>query len=139
MSEQEHFFRTIHLHVIQCDDQVRQDAVLKSPEEFQRFLENFQIRGGGGTDFRPAFEYVESLRRSGAFTRLRGLIYFTDGKGIYPVQAPSYDTAFVFIRNQYQEEAVPAWAMKLILEPEELWEKGTMGDVEEIFQKENLT
>ena len=139
LSEQEHFFRTIHLHVIQCDDQVRQDAVLKSPEEFQRFLENFQIRGGGGTDFRPAFEYVESLRRSGAFTRLRGLIYFTDGKGIYPVQAPSYDTAFVFIRNQYQEEAVPAWAMKLILEPEELWEKGTMGDVEEIFQKENLT
>lgn len=139
LSEQEHFFRTIHLHVIQCDDQVRQDAVLKSPEEFQRFLENFQIRGGGGTDFRPAFEYVESLRRSGAFTRLRGLIYFTDGKGIYPVQAPSYDTAFVFIRNQYQEEAVPAWAMKLILEPEELWEKGTMGDVEEIFQKESLT
>lgn len=55
--------------MIQCDDQVRQDAVLKSPEEFQRFLENFQIRGGGGTDFRPAFEYVESLRRS---ARLHG-------------------------------------------------------------------
>ncbi len=140
LSEQEHFFRSIHLHVIQCDEQVRQDAVLKSPEEFRRFLENFQIQGGGGTDFRPAFEYVEGLRRSGAFTRLRGLIYFTDGKGIYPIQAPSYDTAFVFIRDQYQEESVPAWAMKLILEPEELLEDGEMRDVEEeIFRKEILT
>lgn len=37
LSEQEHFFRTIHLHVIQCDDQVRQDAVLKSPENFSAF------------------------------------------------------------------------------------------------------
>ena len=83
---------------------------------------------------------MEGLRRSGAFTRLRGLIYFTDGKGIYPIQAPSYDTAFVFIRDQYQEESVPAWAMKLILEPEELLEDGEMRDVEEeIFRKEILT
>ena len=133
LSVQENFFRRIHLHVIQCDDQVRQDVTLKSPDEFERFLQDFQIRGGGGTDFRPAFEYVEGLRAAGAFTKLRGLIYFTDGKGIYPVKAPAYDTAFVFIRDQYQDEAVPPWAMKILLEPEDLLEKGEKREVEQLL------
>ena len=53
---------------------------------------------------------------------MKGLIYFTDGKGIYPVQAPSYDTAFVFIERMFSDEAVPAWAMKVVLEEEQLRE-----------------
>ena len=140
LSGEESFFRRIHLHVIQCDEKVRQDALLKSPEEFRNFMEEFRLTGGGGTDFRPAFEYVEQLRRAGEFRKLRGLIYFTDGKGIYPVQAPAFETVFVFIRDQYQDEAVPAWAMKLILEPDDVMEMGQMRDVsKEILRKENLT
>ena len=46
-------------------------------------------------------------------------------KGIYPVQAPPYDTAFVFIENMFSDESVPAWAMKVVLEEEQIMEYGS--------------
>jgi len=116
LSESESYFRKINVHIIQCDDQVRSDAVITDRRQMEDYMENFTIMGGGGTDFRPAFEYVDSLRKQGRFTRLRGLLYFTDGKGIYPVKMPPFDTAFVFIQDQYEDVSVPPWAMKLILE-----------------------
>lgn len=54
---------------------------------------------------------------------MKGLLYFTDGEGIYPVKRPVYDTAFVFVKDQYTDISVPAWAIKLILEPEQLLEE----------------
>ena len=86
-------------------------------------MDDFSIIGQGGTDFRPAFEYVNLLIRQGVFHRLRGLLYFTDGEGIYPVKQPVYDTAFVFVKEQYTDISVPPWAIKLILEPEQLTEE----------------
>ena len=56
----------------------------------------------------------------GIFKKLRGLLYFTDGKGIYPVTMPPYDTAFVFMEDQYEDISVPGWAMKVILTEEDL-------------------
>lgn len=66
------------------------------------------------------FEYVNGLHNQGEFAKLRGLLYFSDGKGIYPVKMPPYDVAFVFIKDQYQDESVPDWAMKLILDKEDV-------------------
>ena len=123
LSQSESFFRQINIHIVQCDDKVQSDVVVKSAEDLENYRKNLVLKGHGGTDFRPAFEYVNGLRAAGAFTRLRGLIYFTDGKGIYPVQAPPYDTAFVFIKDQFSDESVPAWAMKVILEEEDLPEE----------------
>lgn len=120
LSQSESFFRQINIHIIQCDDRIQSDVVVKNAEDLENYRKNLVLKGQGGTDFRPAFEYVNGLRAAGAFTRLRGLIYFTDGKGIYPVQAPAYDTAFVFIKDQFSDESVPAWAMKVILEEENL-------------------
>ena len=77
-----------------------------------------QIKGYGGTDFRPAFEYVNTLKVTGQLNGLKGLIYFTDGKGIYPVAAPTYDVAFVFIKERFSEEDFPAWAMRVVLDEE---------------------
>ena len=50
-----------------------------------------QIRGLGGTDFRPVFEYVEQLRKDKEFINLKGLIYFTDGCGEFPAKKPEDD------------------------------------------------
>ena len=83
-------------------------------------MEQFQLKGMGGTDFRPAFSYVNTLLEKKSFQKLRGLIYFTDGYGIYPLKKPVYDTAFVFFREDYQDVDVPPWAIKLILGEEEL-------------------
>ena len=96
-----------------------------SAEELADYMEHMEILGGGGTDFRPAFQYVDSLIQKKAFTGLKGLIYFTDGYGMFPVKMPSYDTVFVFMRDDYSDADVPSWAMKLILGPEELDNGGT--------------
>lgn len=120
LAESETYFRKINVHVIQCDDKIQSDAVITSQDEMKEYMENFTIQGQGGTDFRPVFEYIRILTAKRQFHKLRGLIYFTDGKGIFPVESPPYDTAFVFIKENYSDIDVPAWAMKLILSPEDL-------------------
>ncbi len=123
LCEADSYFRKVNIHIIQCDEEVRQDRRITSREEMEAYLADFTVIGQGGTDFRPAFEYVNLLMRQGAFHRLRGLLYFTDGEGIYPVKRPVYETAFVFIKEQYTDISVPPWAIKLILEPEQLTEE----------------
>lgn len=120
LSESESYFRKVNIHIIQCDEEVRSDVTITSREEMEDYMEHFTISGFGGTDFRPAFEYVNGLLNKGAFKKLRGLLYFTDGKGIYPVSMPPYDTAFVFMEGQYEDISVPGWAMKVILTEEDL-------------------
>ena len=120
LSESESYFKKVRIHIIQCDDQIRSDVKITDQGEMKEYMEHFTIQGMGGTDFRPVFEYVNGLRNQGEFAKLRGLLYFSDGKGIYPVKMPPYDVAFVFIKDQYQDESVPDWAMKLILDKEDV-------------------
>ena len=63
---------------------------------------------------------VEELLAEKKFYHPRGLIYFTDGYGTFPVKMPPYETAFVFLQDNYRDVDVPPWAVKLILGEEEL-------------------
>lgn len=117
LCESETYFKKVNIHIIQCDDKIQSDRVITSREEMDEYMRDFTVIGKGGTDFRPAFEHVNRLREQGDFRKLRGLLYFTDGEGIYPVKRPVYDTAFVFMKDQYTDISVPPWAIKLILEP----------------------
>ena len=116
----ESFFRKVNIHIIQCDAAIQEDAVITSQEELDEYLKHFKIRGLGGTDFRPVFSYVDQLIAKREFTHLKGLIYFTDGCGIFPKRKPDYDSAFVFLKDQYTDYFMPPWAIKLVLEPEDL-------------------
>lgn len=120
LSEAENFFTKVNIHVIQCDERVQQDQLITCPEELTAYMDNLEIRGQGGTDFRPAFQYVDSLIQKKVFQRLKGLIYFTDGYGMFPLKRPAYETAFVFMRDDYSDADVPPWAIKLILDAEDL-------------------
>lgn len=120
LCESESYFRKINIHIIQCDDKIQSDQVITSREEMEAYRREFTVKGQGGTDFRPAFEYVNQLMALGRFKSLRGLIYFTDGQGIYPVKKPVYDTAFVFVQDHYSDVSVPAWAIKLILDIDDI-------------------
>lgn len=123
LRDRESFFRKMEIHIIQCDASVQRDDILHDAGELEKYAENLVLAGGGGTDFRPVFTYVEQLRAGGELAQLRGLIYFTDGQGIYPRRSPGYDTAFVFLRQPDDELVkVPSWAMKVIIEPEDLEE-----------------
>lgn len=123
LCEADSYFRKTNIHIIQCDEQVQDDRLITERREMEEYMENFTVIGQGGTDFRPAFEHVNGMVKRGEFHRLKGLLYFTDGEGIYPVKRPVYDTAFVFVKDQYTDISVPAWAMKLILEPEQILEE----------------
>jgi predicted metal-dependent peptidase len=116
----ESFFTKINLHIIQCDADIQEDQKITCQEDFDEYLKTMQIRGLGGTDFRPVFEYVEQLRTKKEFTNLKGLIYFTDGHGTFPAKKPDYDAAFVFVDDEYNNPDVPPWAIKLVLQRDEI-------------------
>ena len=84
-------------------------------EEFEQYMQDVELCGFGGTDFRPVFEYVDGLIRRHEFQDLKGLIYFTDGDGIYPEKKPDYETAFVFVKKSEKMDRVPGWAKKLLV------------------------
>lgn len=110
------FTRKVNIRILQCDDQIRSDTVIHDLEELRRYMEDFQLIGGSATDFRPVFDYVEQLRREGAFTSLRGLIYFTDGMGIYPRRRPPWETAFVLLEEPPMSVQMPPWCIRLVLD-----------------------
>ena len=120
LSQAESFYRRFRIHIIQCDERVQSDVVIEKAEQLRTYMEQFEVKGLGGTDFRPAFEYVNRLLAEKAFQKLRGLLYFTDGYGTFPLKKPMYDTAFVFFKEDYLDVDVPTWAIKLILSEEDI-------------------
>lgn len=69
------------IHVIWCDAKVHKvDEVDDSSD-----INTLKPAGGGGTDFRPVFDYVEDNN-----IRPDALVYLTDMLGSFPDQAPAY-------------------------------------------------
>lgn len=116
MEEADLFFRPFRIHILQCDTAVRRDDLITSREDFETYIENLEIFGMGGTDFRPAFDHLEKLEQNGEFSALQGILFFTDGLGHYPVKAPDHRTIFIFLKDHYDDIDLPAWAETLILE-----------------------
>ena len=108
------------LHIIQCDDMVRRDDVVRCEQDMRILMENFVLEGGNGTDFRPVFDHVEKMREEGSLRELKGLMFFTDGYGTYPTRRPDYDTAFVFCEEVPKEHPVPPWAMRISIRPSDV-------------------
>ena len=72
LSSSESFFHKMNVHIIQCDAAVQMDKRITSKEELAQFMEDFALRGSGGTDFRPVFQYVDQLIAERAFQNLKG-------------------------------------------------------------------
>lgn len=116
----ESFFTKINLHIIQCDADIQEHIKITTQEEFDEYLKNMKIKGLGGTDFRPVFNLVNKMIIEKEFSNLKGLIFFTDGYGAFPKQKPPFDAAFVFIDDEYNNPDVPSWAIKLVLQKDEI-------------------
>lgn len=117
----ESFTSKVNIHVIQCDAEVQQDVKITTQNELERYIKEMKLFGFGGTDFRPAFQYVDDLLAKKEFTNLKGVIYFTDGYGTFPEKKPKYDAAFVLVRDDYEIPKIPSWAIKLVLEKDEVY------------------
>ena len=122
LKNSEGFGHKVNIHVIQCDCDITRDVKITSIRDIDRAFEEFVTRGFGGTDFRPVFKYVDELVRTRELANLKGLIYFTDGLGKYPVTPPAYETAFVFVDDTPRERKVPPWAMKVIMDEDDVFE-----------------
>ena len=118
----ENFFHKVNVHIIQCDNEVRSDTKITNDDDFDKFMRYGKLTGFGATDFRPVFEYIERLRGQNEFEDLKGMIYFTDGYGIYPERMPDYKVIFAFLDEDENRSPVPAWSMKVVLESDELEE-----------------
>lgn len=116
----ESFFSKVNINIIQCDSEIREVVKITSEKEFDEYLKTMKIHGLGGTDFRPVFQYVNELLHKKELLNLKGLIYFTDGYGVFPKEKPSYETAFVFVDDECNNYNVPPWAIKLILQSDEI-------------------
>ena len=124
MKSAESFFTRVNIHIVQCDSEVQSDTAITCDGDFEEFIRTGKLTGFGATDFRPVFSYVDALIEQGNFENLRGLIYFTDGYGVYPERMPAYDVIFAFLNEDERRPSVPHWALPVVLEEEELEEVG---------------
>lgn len=76
--------------LVTCDAQV-QDVFECDNYTFDP--RDVRIRGRGGTDFRPVFQWLSDRSRTPAC-----LIYLTDGQGDFPGEAPAYPVLWVLTR-----------------------------------------
>ncbi len=120
LKQEESFARKINLRILQCDASIQEDVKISSKNEFDNYIKNMSLKGFGCTDFRPVFNHVEMLKAGGELKNLKGLIYFTDGYGSFPIHKPDYKTAFIFIDDDYANPDVPVWAIKLVLQSDEI-------------------
>lgn len=120
LKSSENFFHKVNIHIIQCDNEVQSDTKITCDDDFEQFVKYGKLTGFGATDFRPVFDYVDLMKHQGEFENLKGLIYFTDGYGIYPERMPGYDVIFAFLEEDEFRAPVPPWSLKVILESEEL-------------------
>lgn len=72
------------IHVVWCDTAVRRVDICHDPADVKKMLFD-GVPGGGGTDFRPVFDYIE---RNDLKPDM--LIYLTDGYGDFPAREPDY-------------------------------------------------
>lgn len=83
--------RPNRVHLVWCDAKVHHvDEVDQASD-----LKGLKPYGGGGTDFRPVFTWVEDNN-----IRPDALVYLTDGLGYFPDQAPSYPLIWGSIYEQ---------------------------------------
>lgn len=107
-------FRVLFL---QCDTEIQQELLLETTQQIDELFQSFNVKGFGGTDFRPVFERVEQLRDNGTFPRVRVLLYLSDGYGQFPSHPTDYPTVFLIPANETISRRLleADWVTKLYL------------------------
>ena len=62
IQERDSFFHKSQIRIIQCDNQVHSDTIIKEQRDIPKLLHNFELIGGGGTDFRPFLTLINYLK-----------------------------------------------------------------------------
>ncbi len=82
-------FPSVKIELIIADAKVHAHHTFISGDKM-----DFPLKGGGGTDYRPTFDYVEAN-----LPMTTMLLYFTDGEGSYPRIPPNYEVLWALSRK----------------------------------------
>jgi predicted metal-dependent peptidase len=82
-------FPAVRIELIIADAKVHGHYTFQGGEKM-----DFPIKGGGGTDYRPVFDYIDA-----ELPLTTMLLYFTDGDGWYPKRVPSYEVLWALSRD----------------------------------------
>jgi len=78
-------FPSYIIDLIVCDTKIQSYRQFVSGEALE-----VEIKGGGGTDFRPVFEFIESTLEQPSI-----LLYFSDTEGTFPEIEPFYEVMWI--------------------------------------------
>ncbi|OOZ42645.1 vWA domain-containing protein [Solemya elarraichensis gill symbiont] len=81
------------LTLLPCDASIAEDAPWEY-EPWEEFKLPEKLHGGGGTDFRPVFKWLENHGRQPDL-----LLYFTDAEGEFPPLPPAYPVIWL-VKNK---------------------------------------
>lgn len=112
----DYFFNKCEIHILQCDSQIQDVCVVHNEQELENYIENVSLKGFGGTDFRPVFQYVNDICRNSGYGEVNGLIYFTDGDGVYPADMPKFKTLFAIYDNGFDKTRLPVWGTAVYID-----------------------
>lgn len=82
-------FPSVKIELIIADAKVHAHHTFQGGERM-----DFALKGGGGTDYRPTFDYVEAN-----LPMTTMLLYFTDGEGSFPRIPPNYEVLWALSRK----------------------------------------
>lgn len=102
-------FGKYEIQMIQCDAEVQdvKSYDTETPMDFDKF----NAKGGGGSDFRPAFKKLRELGDD-----FNCCIVFTDGYITMPTYPPPYPTLFVLTPDA--DKDFVEWGEKMVYKPE---------------------
>lgn len=83
-------FPAVSIELLIADAKVHSHHSFMGGEEM-----DFPLKGGGGTDYRPTFEYIDANLPMSSM-----LLYFTDGEGIFPRIPPAYEVLWALSQNK---------------------------------------
>jgi len=83
-------FQRVEVTLIECDAEITRVGVFSEDTVDQ--LDKSSFKGGGGTDFRPPFSYIEDRPPA-------CLIYLTDGYGQAPKNPPAFPVLWVVTKD----------------------------------------
>lgn len=114
------FSSQCEIYILQCDSEIQDVAVIHNQKELELYMEKAVLKGFGGTDFNPVFEYIKEICKAEKNSDINGLIYFTDGDGLYPDAIPEFKTVFAIYDNGFDKSKVPSWATVLYINKNDL-------------------
>lgn len=82
-------FPAVQIELIIADAKVHAHYTFQGGERM-----DFPLKGGGGTDYRPVFDYIDANLPMNTM-----LLYFTDGDGWFPKFSPNYEVLWALSRK----------------------------------------